>query len=78
MVYSLVVPPTVKQGGMFNLNSTFDPKPGARGITFYLFVDAKDGSNGHKAVNVGWSIKGIKTDHIFTLNKKENINTTLL
>lgn len=38
----------------------------------YLSVDAKNGSNGHKAIDVGGSIKGVKTDHIFTLdnNKK--------
>ena len=71
MMYSLAVASTVKQDWIFNLNCTFDPKPAAWSITFYLFVDAKDGSNGHKAVDVGWSIKGIKTDHIFTLNKKE-------
>lgn len=40
-------------------------------MTSYLSVDAKDGSNGYKAVDVGRSVKRIKTDHIFTLSKKK-------
>lgn len=69
MIYILAAG-TVNQDWPLDHNFAVDPKPGTWHITFYLPVDAKNGSNGHKAIDVGGSIKGIKTDHIFTLNKR--------
>lgn len=37
---------------------------------FYLSIDAKDGPNGNKTVNIRWAIQGIYADYVFTL---ENI-----
>lgn len=41
----------------------------------YLSVNAKNGSNWHKAVDVGWAVEGIKTDNIFTLGKENKMQT---
>lgn len=40
-------------------------------VRWYLFVDGKDGSDGHQTVDVGGAVQGIEAHDVFALDVKE-------